>query len=108
MNDGLGYGVRRSINKVPYEDLSLTTSSDFKKLRCVQFWRSYGKDGKGAGKMMSLSEMEDSHIEAIIQMHIEHGSSSPVTTLFFKEQSFRLQNNLTKTPLKENSKKLKV
>lgn len=66
MNDGLGYGIRRSVNKIPYEDLAVFDNSPHEQVRVVKFWTSYGKDGKSPGFQMSLEDMETAHIKAIL------------------------------------------
>lgn len=90
MNDGTGYGVRRSVNTVPYENLSIYSTDPFEKVRTAKFWGSYGKDGKGPKVLMALEEMEDSHIRAILdtQKHI----GSMLQELFMKEIEYRIQN----------------
>lgn len=90
MNDGTGYGVRRSVNTVPYENLSIYNTDPFEKVRTAKFWGSYGKDGKGPKVLMALEEMEDSHIRAILdtQKHI----GSMLQELFMKEIEYRIQN----------------
>jgi hypothetical protein len=66
MTDGIGYMTRRSVNVVPYEDLSIFSNDPFEKVRTAKFWGSYGKDGKSERRMMAAEEMEGSHITAIL------------------------------------------
>ena len=91
LNDGVGYNVRRSVNTVPYEDLSIYASDDFEKVRTAKFWGSYGKDGKSTKKILSLQEMEDDHISAILNTQYQIKGSA-VEKLFLKEQELRIKN----------------
>lgn len=91
MNDGLGYGVRRSINETPYENLSIYDTAPFEKVRTAKFWGSYGKDGKSEKRMMSLEEMEDDHIQAILRTQAQ-ARKPPLEALFLKEIEYRITN----------------
>lgn len=91
MNDGVGYGVRRSINTVKYEDLSVWSNDPHEKVRTAKFWGSYGKDGKGEKHMMALQEMEDSHIQAILDTQ-KQIRGSVLETLFLNELEYRIKN----------------
>lgn len=88
-NDGGGHsGVQRSVNKVPYEDLSVSTDDDFDLVRKTKFWGSYGKSGNEPKKLMSLEEMEDGHIEAILSTQRQIRGTI-LETLFMQEQKYR-------------------
>lgn len=95
MNDGIGYTVRRSVNEVPYEDLSVWSCDPYEKVRLAPFWGSYGKDGKQPKKMMSLAEMEDEHIKAILETQ-KQIKGQEVELLFLKELDFREKKNFAK------------
>lgn len=86
MNDGGGYYCRRSVNKVPYEDLSVYTTDPFEIVRQAKFWGSYGKDGKQPKVILSLAEMETEHIEAILKNAFP---SEEVKPLFVQELKYR-------------------
>lgn len=90
MNDGMGYGIRRSINIVEFEDLSVWSYDPFEKIRTAKFWGSYGKDGKGEKKIMALQEMEDSHIRAILETQ-KQLKGSFLEEIFMKELEYRIQ-----------------
>lgn len=90
MNDGLGYSYRRSVNEVPYEDLSVFTTDSFDKARNAKFWHSYGKDGKQPVTILSLSEMETEHIENILK---NANPSKELIPLFELELENRLKLN---------------
>lgn len=76
MNDGLGSMIRRSVNQVPYEDLSVWVDTEnielTEEVRNAKFWGSYGKGGREPKKILCLAEMSNKHIEAILdtQYHI--------------------------------------
>lgn len=111
MNDGVGYMIRRSVNKVPFEDLSIHMSDPFEKVRTAKFWGSYGKDGNQPRKMMALEEMEDSHLRAILdtQKRLE---GTEIQKLFIKELEYRAQKFAEKLdeelPKEESQKKKKM
>jgi hypothetical protein len=88
MNDGLGYMIRRSVNTVPYEDLSISSSDPFEKIRTAKFWGSYGKDGKSPKRMMAVEEMEDSHIRAILDTQKQIAGTA-IEKLFLQEIEYR-------------------
>lgn len=72
-NDGAGLLVRRSMNTVEAEDLSVWVDYNNPELtpevRSVPFWKSYGKDGEyyPDGVVLSLHSMETDHIHAILE-----------------------------------------
>ncbi len=98
MNDGTGFCIRRSTNKVPYIDKSKWFSSDdpdnsLLEIRDYPFWGTYGKTGNEPKKFIALSKMTDEHIENILstQWHIRH---SIVEIIFLTEQKYRKQNKI--------------
>lgn len=90
LNDGHLDSVRRSVNTVPYEDLSIYTDSPHEIVRTIKFWTSYGKDGKSAGVEMSLQEMEKSHIEAILRTQ-KKIQETPLEKIFINELEYRVK-----------------
>lgn len=90
LNDGLGLGIRRSVNKVPYEDLSVWSNDPFEKIRTAPFWGSYGKDGKSPKKMMAPCEMEDSHLRAILETQ-KRIAGTEIEKIFIKEIEYRIK-----------------
>jgi len=88
MNDGLGYMVRRSVNKVPYEDLSIRASDPFEVVRTAKFWSSYGKDGKSPKVILSLEQIEDDHIKVILETQNQI-RGTVLEKLFKQEQDYR-------------------
>jgi hypothetical protein len=89
MNDGTGYGIRRSVNNVPAEDLSIWNTDPFEKIRTAKFWGSYGKDGKSPKRILSLEEMEEDHIHAILKTQTQ--ISTILKEFFVKELEYRVE-----------------
>ena len=88
MNDGTGTRVRRSVNTIPYEDLSIFSNDPFEKVRTAKFWGSYGKDGNSPEHMMAAEEMEDSHIRAILDTQKQIAGTA-IEKLFLQEIEYR-------------------
>lgn len=88
MNDGVGYMIRRSVNIVPYEELSIFSSDNLEKVRTAKFWASYGKDGKSPKRLMSTEEMEDSHIRAILDTQ-KQIAGTDIEKVFLQELEYR-------------------
>ena len=65
IDGGIDY-IRSSINKVPAEDLTVYVDDPFEVKREVPVWGTYGKSGKESFRWVSVAEMEDSHIEALL------------------------------------------
>jgi hypothetical protein len=92
MNDGLGWCIRRSINKVQATDLSVTTEDSFDKIRAVLKWKSYGKSGEHPeGIYIALCDIEDDHLEAILRTQ-SHIRGTPVHESLLMEQVYRSSN----------------
>ena len=62
---GLSY-LKRSVNKEPYEDLSLYSDDPFEKLREGIKWGSRGKNGKEPLQYKPISNMSNNHINSIL------------------------------------------
>lgn len=67
MLDGGTDYMRSNINKVPFENISVYTYDPHEVKRLVPVWGTYGKDGKQPFKYISVSEMEDAHIMALLE-----------------------------------------
>ena len=72
--DGGNHYLRRSMNDVPAEDLTVYLDDNFEVVRMAFVWKSYGKNLEHApnGIYIALCDMTDDHIEAILntQVHI--------------------------------------
>lgn len=71
IDGGLDY-LRRSINTVAAEDLSVYNNVSHDVARQVVTWGTRGKDGLQPFKRVAVKDMETSHIEAVLytQQHI--------------------------------------
>ena len=66
MNDGGVEYLRRSVNVIPYEDLSLYSDDPFEKLREGIKWGTLGKNGNEPLQYKSVSKMSSNHINSIL------------------------------------------
>jgi len=84
---------RRSVNIVPYVDMTVTTLDAFELQREAFEWGTYGKDGTGPRTLVVLKDMTDEHIRAVISTQSRiHGTY--VEELFWFELGYRLLNNI--------------
>lgn len=73
MIDG-GIDYRRGfVNKQPAKDISIYTDDPFEIKRTAKLWGTYGKNGDEPLKWISVSEMEDAHIDKLLepQMYVK-------------------------------------
>jgi len=91
--DGGTYYERRSVNVVPYLDMTVTTADAFALQREAFVWGTYGKDGTSAKTWVVLKDMSDDHIWAIwgTQISIQ---GTYVEELFKNELYYRKINNI--------------
>ena len=66
VNDGGIDYIKRSVNKTPYEDLSLYSTDSFEKLRKGIEWGTFGKDGDKELQYKPISNMSTEHVKAIL------------------------------------------
>jgi len=62
---GLDY-MRRSVNTVPYEDLSLYSDAPHEQLRVAVTWGTRGKYGSEPLRHLPISQMDNDHIFAVL------------------------------------------
>ncbi len=91
INDGGREYLRRSVNKEPFEDLTVYSTDSIEKLRELYYWGSYGKSGDDY-KVKYLKELSNAHIEAIIETQ-KHLSES-IIDIFQRELDYRVKNNI--------------
>lgn len=92
--DGGNNYTRRSVNVVPYFDLTVTTDDPFWAQREVFIWKSYGINGEiPEGIFTALKNISDMHIGAILDTQV-HISGTYVQELMEKELEYRLINNI--------------
>ena len=85
-NDGgLSY-FKRSVNKEPYEDLSLYSTDSFEILRENITWGTFGKNGNEPLHYKSISDMSNNHITAILS---QYKLAEYMKELFEKEMAYR-------------------
>lgn len=65
--DGGNSYLRRSVNKVPATDMSVTTDDPHDVVRQRFTWGTYGVDGKQQKKYVKLKDLTDKHISNILR-----------------------------------------
>ena len=85
-NDGGVEYLRRSVNVIPYEDLSLYSTDSFEKLREGIEWGTFGKNGNEPQQYNSISSMSTNHIKVILS---NCRVADYMKELFEKEISYR-------------------
>lgn len=91
VNDGGREYLRRSLNKEPFEELSVYSTDSIEKLRELFQWGTYGKNGDDY-KVKYLKELSNPHIGAIIetQKHLPED----IIDVFQRELDYRVKNNI--------------
>jgi hypothetical protein len=67
MTDGGTAYLRRSVNAVPAEDLSVYVTDDHESNREYLEWGTYGKDGGSKLMWKKLKDLDTDHIHAILE-----------------------------------------
>jgi len=94
VDGGLDY-YRGTFNNVKPESFHLNGDEPFEILRDKFLWGSYGIFGDEPLKWNILSEMDESHIKALIRLFKESSmSNSERLNLFIKELQYRDDNDL--------------
>ena len=85
--------IRRSVNNVLANDLTVTLESPYEEQRKSFVWGTYGKDGKQKLQYKALKDLTTNHIQAILdtQTHIPEWMR---TMIFERELSYRSHNDL--------------
>lgn len=89
MIDG-GIDYRRGfVNKESAKDVSIYTDDPFEIKRTAKLWGTYGKNGDEPLRWISVSEMEDSHIEKLLepQMYVK----PQIKEILILEQKYRVE-----------------
>lgn len=91
MIDGGTDYMRTFANNEPAKDISVYSDDPFEIKREAKVWGTYGKDGKGPLKWVSVSEMEDAHIEKLLepQMYVKR----EIKEILLEEVQWRLNND---------------
>jgi len=93
LNDGGTEYLKRSINKEPYEDLSLYTSDKIEILREHCSWGTYGKDTSSSPEKLThkkIKYLSNAHINNILRdfgNKVHHG-------IILREFEYRAMNNI--------------
>jgi len=90
LNDGGTEYLKRSINKEPYEDLSLYTSDKIETLREHCSWGTYGKDGSEELKYKKIKDLSNAHINNLLidfGNKVHHG-------IILRELEYRAMNSI--------------
>lgn len=82
VDGGISY-LRRSINKEPYIELSVTTESPFELIRKEFTWGTYGINGDQPLVRKPLEILDTDHIEAIINTQFQ--LPDYIIQVFYKE-----------------------
>lgn len=92
MVDGGHDYLRRSVNSVPYEDLTVYSNAPFEILRTVIRWGTRGRSGKEETRWVTLDTLSNDHIKNILltQKHI----SKFLKKQLKKELKFRKKNKI--------------
>ena len=91
--DGGSHYLRRSINIVPAEDLTVYSDDGFEVVRMAFVWKSYGKNGEYLphGIYIALCDMEDDHVHAILETQ-HHVKGTYVEELLKEELVYRMNH----------------
>jgi len=85
MVDGGKSYLRRNINKVMYEELSVYTTTDHKEVRETVEWGTYGPDGDEPLMYVKIKDLDDNHIGLILKYPL----STNFKNILLKEQEYR-------------------
>ncbi len=88
-NDGGIDYIRRTINKIPAEDLSLYTDSPHEKIREVVERGTYGKEENDPFKYVILKDIDDDWLDNIILYEQTHRPENPYLKIYLTEKEFR-------------------
>lgn len=91
-NDGgTSYFHRGWKDGATYTDMSLYTDSNFEEIRETLTWGSRGKDGKQELQFLTLSKMENNHIEILLTLEYV---GSMYKEMLRKELEYRKDHNI--------------
>ena len=91
--DGGREYLRRSVNKVPYKEMTIYDDAPFEIIRKVFYWGTYGKVRRKKLRYVALAKLKTEHILNILLT--QHHLRAETQTLFWQELLYREQ-------LKEN------
>lgn len=91
VDGGLNY-LRRNINAIPYEELSVTDDAPFEQIRESLYWGTYGKKEDQSFKWVMICDMTHDHLQAIIDKKI---GMNWARSYMKEELNYRKENNIT-------------
>lgn len=94
VDGGLDY-LRRNVNDIAYEELSVTDDAPFKQIRESLHWGTYGKKADQPLKYVPICNMTKDHLQAIIrQKMLKSTKKDWVLAYLQKELAYRKENNI--------------
>ena len=85
--DGGTEYIRRSVNKEPATDAFVYSDDAHDKIRELFKWGTYGKSGNEPFERKKLADLDDEHIQAIIET--QHQLKNTVKKVFIDEITYR-------------------
>ena len=86
IDGGIDY-FRSFVNKEPAKNISIYTDNSFDIKRTAKLWGTYGKNGDEPLRFISVSEMEDGHIEKLLEPMMR--VNPEIKELLIQEQTYR-------------------
>jgi hypothetical protein len=92
VDGGLEYLRRNVNNEAPHEELSITDEASFEQIRESLHWGTYGKKRDQPLKYVTLCEMSNNHLQAIIGQKM---GGDWVRSYMKEELDYRKENNIS-------------
>jgi len=94
VDGGLDY-LRRNVHEdAPYEEMSVTTEAPFEQVRESMHWGTFGKKGDQPLRYVTVSQMTDGHINAILDQEM---GAAWVRDILSEELKYRRKKGITIT-----------
>lgn len=93
--DGGNVYQRTSVNRIPFEDVSVYTDSPFDEIRELFKRGTFDRDGRRIWK--PICECSDKHLENILTYNKEHCPNAPewYSDIIKKEQEYRKEHGIS-------------
>lgn len=92
VDGGLEYLRRNVYEDAPYEEMSVTTEAPFEQIRESMHWGTYGKKGDQPLRYVTVSQMTDGHIKAILNQNM---GAKWVQEILEDELKYRAKKGIT-------------
>jgi hypothetical protein len=92
VDGGLEYLRRNVYEDAPYEEMSVTTEAPFEQIRESMHWGTYGKKGDQPLRYVTVSQMSDQHIKAILNQKM---GAKWVQEILEDELKYRAKKGIT-------------